>query len=245
VRSIAIVAVALLCGRLGSGQATSTSSTSAAATAAATKKAPATKSAAPVTSGKAPAAGKSTAPTTPKAAAPKSAAVAPGQKSAGKGTRVAKASTGVAKATTGVAKSGAGAAKAPAAGAAARTASNKKAAPLRTPPPRYYTQQQPMAERYREIQRALAERGYFQGAADGTWGSESIEALRRFQADQNLEVDGKLGSLSLIALGLGPRHDGAPVKPASVTERGEPESGVAPAEAVPDSTEPPQAAPAH
>jgi hypothetical protein len=33
-----------------------------------------------------------------------------------------------------------------------------------------------------------------------------VEALKRFQADQNLTPDGKLGSLSLIALGLGPKR---------------------------------------
>jgi len=48
------------------------------------------------------------------------------------------------------------------------------------------------------------ERGYFAGPADGKWGSTSTEALRRFQREQNLGDDGKIGSLSLIALGLGP-----------------------------------------
>ena len=38
------------------------------------------------------------------------------------------------------------------------------------------------------------------------WGPESVDALKRFQADQNLMPDGKINSLSLIALGLGPKR---------------------------------------
>ena len=34
-----------------------------------------------------------------------------------------------------------------------------------------------------------------------------MEAMKRFQKDQNLEPSGKLTSLSLIALGLGPKQD--------------------------------------
>jgi hypothetical protein len=40
-----------------------------------------------------------------------------------------------------------------------------------------------------------------------------VDALRRFQADQNLDVDGKIGSLSLIAMGLGPKRMTAQSKP--------------------------------
>jgi murein L,D-transpeptidase YcbB/YkuD len=67
-------------------------------------------------------------------------------------------------------------------------------------------QQQPTADRYKEIQQALAEKGYFQGPVDGSWNAGSVEALKRFQKDQNLDSDGKIGSLSLIALGLGPKR---------------------------------------
>lgn len=67
-------------------------------------------------------------------------------------------------------------------------------------------QQQPTPDRYREIQEALASRGYFSGTPDGTWGADSVDALKRFQRDQNLPDDGKIGSLSLIALGLGPKR---------------------------------------
>jgi peptidoglycan hydrolase-like protein with peptidoglycan-binding domain len=57
-----------------------------------------------------------------------------------------------------------------------------------------------------EIQQALADKGHYTGPVDGNWGSECVEALRRFQQEQNLKPDGKLGALSLIALGLGPKR---------------------------------------
>ncbi len=64
----------------------------------------------------------------------------------------------------------------------------------------------PTKERYQQIQQALASKGYFAGEANGQWGPDSAEALKRFQTDQNLTPDGKLGALSLIALGLGPKR---------------------------------------
>jgi murein L,D-transpeptidase YcbB/YkuD len=67
-------------------------------------------------------------------------------------------------------------------------------------------QQHPTPDRYKEIQDALANKGYFHGEANGEWGPDSVDALKRFQADQNLMPDGKIGSLSLIALGLGPKR---------------------------------------
>jgi len=79
-------------------------------------------------------------------------------------------------------------------------------------------QQQPTPDRYREIQQALADKGYFGGPVDGNWGPDSVEALKRFQHDQNLTDDGKIGSLSLIALGLGPKHDA----PATLPDRSSP-----------------------
>jgi peptidoglycan hydrolase-like protein with peptidoglycan-binding domain len=65
----------------------------------------------------------------------------------------------------------------------------------------------PSRDRYVEIQQALADKGYYAGPVNGEWGSESVEALKRFQAEQKLVPDGKLGALSLIALGLGPNRD--------------------------------------
>lgn len=85
-------------------------------------------------------------------------------------------------------------------------------------------QQQPTPERYQEIQQALADRGYFGGAVDGTWGPDSVTALKRFQHDQNLNEDGKIGSLSLIALGLGPKREAsaAPKSPGVKTPGSKP-----------------------
>src|SRR5207244_11316535 len=68
----------------------------------------------------------------------------------------------------------------------------------------------PHPDRYNEIQRALAAKGYLKAAPSGVWDNESADALRHFQQDQNLEPTGKLNSMSLIALGLGPKHEGGP-----------------------------------
>jgi peptidoglycan hydrolase-like protein with peptidoglycan-binding domain len=54
----------------------------------------------------------------------------------------------------------------------------------------------------------LAERGYYKGEVNGQWDNASMDAFKRFQADQKLEPDGKINALSLINLGLGPKHDG-------------------------------------
>jgi hypothetical protein len=88
---------------------------------------------------------------------------------------------------------------------------------VRTPAPSY--QLHPDADRYQKIQQALAERGYFKGEANGEWKDDSVDALKRYQAASNLPNDGKINSLSLIGLGLGPKHDGsitpAPAPPAT------------------------------
>ncbi len=190
----------LLCGQLGSGQATSTSSA---------KKSTAPKTAASSATAAKSASSSKAVPTKTAAGAGKSAAVSTASKTAPKA-----------------------AAKSPE--PASHVAAAKKAPPRRVLPPPRYVQQQPSTDRYREIQQALADRGYFHGSTDGAWGSESTDALKRFQADQNLEPDGKIGSLSLIALGLGPRHDAAPAKPGTVSadQGAEPSSSAQP-EAVP------------
>jgi hypothetical protein len=69
-------------------------------------------------------------------------------------------------------------------------------------------QSAPTADRYREIQEALVARGYLSMSdANGSWGTSSTEALKKFPAEQTLDSTGKINSLSLIALGLGPKHD--------------------------------------
>jgi len=74
-------------------------------------------------------------------------------------------------------------------------------------------QQAPTPERYKDIQQALISKGYFHGEPTGEWGPDSADALKRFQAEQNLTPDGKLTSLSLIALGLGPKRLTAHAQP--------------------------------
>jgi hypothetical protein len=74
----------------------------------------------------------------------------------------------------------------------------------------------PAPERYKEIQDALVTKGYMSPEdANGAWSPASTEALKKFQGEQNLDSTGKINSLSLIALGLGPKHDSAAVKPPS------------------------------
>lgn len=74
-------------------------------------------------------------------------------------------------------------------------------------PPRPRVQAEPTPDRYREIQQALQQKGYFSGEPTGQWDAGSMDALKRFQQDQNLDASGKLDSLSLIALGLGPQRN--------------------------------------
>lgn len=98
----------------------------------------------------------------------------------------------------------------------ASTASKKKksSARSRTPSQTWRSRQgAPEPERYREIQEALVAKGYLQGPATGQWNQTSVDALRRFQQEQNLNPNGKINSLSLIALGLGPKYDTAAIEP--------------------------------
>jgi hypothetical protein len=67
-------------------------------------------------------------------------------------------------------------------------------------------QVQPTPDRYKEIQQALATKGYLKSEPTGSWNQESVDALKRFQQDQNINASGKIDSLSLIALGLGPKR---------------------------------------
>jgi len=90
--------------------------------------------------------------------------------------------------------------------ASSKTSSAKKSSAKQTARYRRSTQREPDPDRYKEIQQSLADRGYYSGPVNGAWGPDSVEALKRFQRDQNIDDDGKLGALSLIALGLGPKR---------------------------------------
>ena len=92
---------------------------------------------------------------------------------------------------------------------------------------RSYTAQQmsPSADRYREIQEALAAKGYLKTPPNGVWDKDSMDAMQRFQQDQKLDPTGKLTARSLSALGLGPK----PADSAPASSPGTPASASAPA----------------
>ena len=96
-------------------------------------------------------------------------------------------------------------------GTSAKTASSRgKKAPATRAVTWRNRQSVPSPDRYREIQGALASKGFLKPEdATGTWDQNSSDALKKFQSEQNLESSGKINSLSLIALGLGPRRDPA------------------------------------
>jgi len=63
----------------------------------------------------------------------------------------------------------------------------------------------PTATRYKEIQQALADKGYLKAEPSGVWDTQSEEALKQFQTEKNLPPSGKINAPSLIGLGLGPK----------------------------------------
>ena len=72
----------------------------------------------------------------------------------------------------------------------------------------------PTADRYKEIQQALVEKGYLKSDPSGVWDKDSQDAMQRFQTDQKLPSNGKITAASLIGLGLGAKSAGAPEAPA-------------------------------
>jgi murein L,D-transpeptidase YcbB/YkuD len=74
-------------------------------------------------------------------------------------------------------------------------------------------QMHPDPERYKQMQQALAEKGYLAQQPTGVWDQQSTDALRRFQKDQNLEPSGKLDARTITALGLGPKYSPPTPKP--------------------------------
>jgi peptidoglycan hydrolase-like protein with peptidoglycan-binding domain len=105
--------------------------------------------------------------------------------------------------------------------ASTATSKGKKGAPVKHAVTWRNRQLTPTADRYKEIQQALAAKGYLQpDQATGVWSDGSSDALRRFQEEQNIDATGKINSLSLIALGLGPKHDAIPTAVAAPDEPG-------------------------
>jgi hypothetical protein len=72
--------------------------------------------------------------------------------------------------------------------------------------PKSLAQTAPSPERYQEIQQALMSKGYGPQAPNGVWNAGWASELKRYQQDQKLEATGKLNSMSLITLGLGPKR---------------------------------------
>ncbi|HIY08047.1 MAG TPA: spore cortex-lytic enzyme [Firmicutes bacterium] len=64
-------------------------------------------------------------------------------------------------------------------------------------------------EEVRQIQTALQNRGYDPGSVDGIYGERTEAAVRQFQADQGLAVDGIAGPDTLAALGVSGSSNGA------------------------------------
>jgi hypothetical protein len=142
---------------------------------------------------------------------------APVKTTAKKKTSTAKKS-GVAagKKGTGTAKKGAGTATARKPGTTAKSGASSRGKKSTAKRVTWRNRQlSPTPDRYREIQGALASKGYLKPEdATGTWNQNSSDALKKFQSEQNLDSSGKINSLSLIALGLGPHRDAAPPPPA-------------------------------
>lgn len=146
------------------------------------------------------------------AAAKKTGTAASKKGGASKGAAAAKkGSTATGTAKTGARKSGT---RVSARRKGSRRGSRASAQPAQTWRSR---QLAPSPDRYTEIQQALIRKGYLKGDASGQWDESSVDALRRFQQEQNLKPTGKIDSLSLIALGLGPKYDSAAVTPAAAT----------------------------
>ena len=91
--------------------------------------------------------------------------------------------------------------------AKSKTSASKKKK-TRTPA----AQMRPTPERYKQIEQVLLARGYLKEEPTGKWSPGAVEALKSFQADHNLPVTGRLDSVSLIELGLGPRHERIPAE---------------------------------
>ena len=54
----------------------------------------------------------------------------------------------------------------------------------------------------KQIQTKLKSWGYYDGAVDGVYGTKTFEAVKKFQKNNGLTVDGVAGSKTLAALGI-------------------------------------------
>ena len=97
-----------------------------------------------------------------------------------------------------------------------KTATSSKSKSKRTPKPK--SQMAPTADRVREIQSALQQKGAYQGDPTGKWDDATVTAMKTFQDKNSLSPTGKIDALTLEKLGLGSETagKGAPV-PATST----------------------------
>jgi hypothetical protein len=149
------------------------------------------------------------------AAQTKAPAKKPAAKTTASKTTASKATASKAAASKTAAKKGTTASSSKRGSTAASAAARRRKPAPRQPAVTWRNRQNsPTPERYREIQSALAAKGYLAAeSATGEWNQASADALKRFQADQNLEPSGKLNALSLIGLGLGPKYEAKATPP--------------------------------
>jgi peptidoglycan hydrolase-like protein with peptidoglycan-binding domain len=99
------------------------------------------------------------------------------------------------------------------------TAKKKKSSKNHHASKREPTQKAPTPQRISEIQSALAHGGYYQGAPNGKWDSNTVAAMQKFQSENGLSSSGKIDAPSLQKLGLGSGTAGVdapkPVAPAA------------------------------
>jgi len=101
----------------------------------------------------------------------------------------------------------------------AAPAAPKRAAPARRArarrPARPRVQTAPTRDRIVEIQNALSREGFYAGKPSGRWDAATTAAMKKFQTANELTATGKVGALSLQALGLGSEvaGRGAPLPP--------------------------------
>jgi peptidoglycan hydrolase-like protein with peptidoglycan-binding domain len=117
------------------------------------------------------------------------------------------------------------------------TAKKKKSSKNHHASKREPTQKAPTPQRISEIQSALAHGGYYQGAPNGKWDSNTVTAMQKFQSDNGLSSSGKIDAPSLQKLGLGSGTAGVdapkPVAPATPAATANSATSTSPAIAAP------------
>lgn len=93
--------------------------------------------------------------------------------------------------------------RAPARGTAARNTAARAQQPVSAPGERIVVAPKVPEDVVRKAQEALDRAGYQVGVADGRMGQRTVAAIKRFQADRFLPVNGQLDQTTIAALGLG------------------------------------------